>query len=121
MANADGSILISTKVDQKGINTGLNSISKSLGKLAEIVGVAFGVSAIVKFGKEAVNMASDLQEVQNVVDTAFGAMSYKMEQFADTAIENFGFVLPCQQTHCQRFHCKYNLLSYKHQTLSESH
>lgn len=90
MASADGSILISTKVDEKGINTGLNSISKSLGKLAGIVGVAFGVGAIVKFGKEAVNMASDLQEVQNVVDTAFGAMSYKMEQFADTAIESFG-------------------------------
>lgn len=90
MASADGSILISTKVDQKGINTGLNSISKSLGKLAGIVGVAFGVGAIVKFGKEAVNMASDLQEVQNVVDTSFGAMSYKMEQFADTAIESFG-------------------------------
>ena len=90
MASADGSILISTQVDQKGINNGLKSISSSLGKLAGIVGVAFGVGAIVKFGKEAVNMASDLQEVQNVVDTAFGSMSYKMEQFADTAIENFG-------------------------------
>ncbi len=34
--------------------------------------------------------ASDLAEAQNVVDTAFGEMSYKMEQFADTALETYG-------------------------------
>jgi len=31
-----------------------------------------------------------MTEVQNVVDTAFGSMSYKCEEFADTAIEKFG-------------------------------
>ena len=35
-------------------------------------------------------MASDIQEVQNVVDTAFGDMAYKMEQFAENSIEAFG-------------------------------
>ncbi len=29
-------------------------------------------------------------EAQNVVDTAFGAMSWKMEQFAATALETYG-------------------------------
>ena len=31
-----------------------------------------------------------MDEVQNVVDTAFGDMAYKCEAFADTAIEQFG-------------------------------
>ena len=35
-------------------------------------------------------MASDLQEVQNVVDVSFGSMSHKMEEFADKSIEMYG-------------------------------
>ena len=42
------------------------------------------------FGKEAINLASDLEEVQNVVDVAFGDMSYKIEQFSKTAIQQLG-------------------------------
>lgn len=54
------------------------------------MGLAFGTAAIVSFGKAALDAASDLQEVQNVVDTAFGDMAYKAEQFASTSIERFG-------------------------------
>ena len=90
MASYDGSITIKTAVDQTGIKTGIAGISGSLKKLAGTVAVAFGVRAIVNFGKEAINLASDLQEVQNVVDTAFGQMSYKIEEFSKTSIENFG-------------------------------
>lgn len=68
----------------------LNKIWLSVKKFAATVGIAFGVSTLIKFGKEAVNLASDIQEVQNVVDTAFGAMSGMVEEFADTAIEKFG-------------------------------
>ena len=59
-------------------------------KLGAAIGVAFGVRALVQFGKQAVQLASDLQEVQNVVDVAFGDMAYRMEEFAETAIETFG-------------------------------
>lgn len=54
-----------------------------------IAGLAIG-RAIIGFGKSAIKMASDLQEVQNVVDTAFGSMSYKCEEFAKNAITQFG-------------------------------
>lgn len=87
---SDGSIILSTKVDTSGINKGMNSIKGTIGKIGAAIGVAFGVSALVNFGKAAVNLASDLQEVQNVVDVAFGDMSYKAEEFAKSAIENFG-------------------------------
>ena len=50
-----------------------------LGKIGAAVGIAFGV-ALINFGKQSVKLASDLQEVQNVVDVAFGDMTYKMEE-----------------------------------------
>lgn len=90
IGQGDGSIILSTKVDTSGINKGMNSIKGTIGKIGASIGVAFGVSALVNFGKAAVNLASDLQEVQNVVDVAFGDMSYKAEEFAKSAIENFG-------------------------------
>lgn len=40
--------------------------------------------------KQAVGIASDLKEVQNVVDTTFGSMTDKVEEFASSAVENFG-------------------------------
>lgn len=86
----DGSIKIDTKIDAKNFNTGIKKITGSLKNLAGAVGVAFGISALVKFGKEALNIASDLQEVENVVDVSFGNMKKKVEDFADTALEKFG-------------------------------
>lgn len=68
-AGYDGSIRINTKLDRNGFNQGLNAIAGSLKKLGGAMGVAFGVTAMVKFGKEALNIASDLTEVQNVVET----------------------------------------------------
>lgn len=90
IGQSDGSIILSTKVDTSGINKGMNSIKSTISKIGAAISVAFGVSALVNFGKAAVNLASDLQEVQNVVDVAFGDMSYKAEEFAKSAIENFG-------------------------------
>lgn len=54
------------------------------------MGVAFGVTAMVKFGKEAMNIASDLTEVQNVVETAFGAMTSQVDAWAKNSIKQFG-------------------------------
>ena len=96
-AGYDGSIRIDTKIDTKGfesgrkqVESGLSGITKSLKGMAAAVGVAFGVKSLVAFGAKAVSLASDLQEVQNVVDTAFGDMSYMVEDFAKNAAEQFG-------------------------------
>lgn len=94
---ADGYLNFDTQVDTKGFNKGTKSITNSLGglrsalgKVAAAAAAAFSVKKLVDFGKSAVDVASDLQEVQNVVDTAFGDMAYKMEEFANTAVEQFG-------------------------------
>ena len=72
------------------VNKKMNQIGSTIKRVGSIIAATFSVRAIVNFGKQAVETASDLQEVQNVVDTAFGSMGYKMEQFADKAIKTYG-------------------------------
>lgn len=86
----DGSIRIDTSLNTKNFNAALGKITQSVKSLGAAVGIAFGVSTLIKFGKEAIDLASDIEEVQNVVDTAFGSMSGMVEEFASTAIEKLG-------------------------------
>lgn len=86
----DGSIRIDTAINTAPLDSGLGQIENKIKSLAGTIGLAFGVKELIDFGKRSVDAASDLAEAQNVVDTAFGAMSYKMEQFADTALETYG-------------------------------
>lgn len=72
------------------INSGLQKASRSVRSLLGALGLSLGIAGLVALGKQAIETASDIQEVQNVVDTAFGSMSYKMEQFANTAVKQFG-------------------------------
>ncbi len=46
--------------------------------------------ALLDFGKEALSAASDLEEVQNVVDVTFGENAAKIDSWAKTAISQFG-------------------------------
>lgn len=86
----DGSIRINTKVNTSGFDTGVKSMTASLGKLAAAVGVAFSVTALVKLGQQAIELASGIQEVDNVVSKSFGNMRSEMDALADTAIEKLG-------------------------------
>ena len=90
MAYADGNIIIGTSVDVGGLNTGLAKINKSFKKLERLAMLTIGAGALTKLGKAAVEAASDLQEVQNIVDVSFGDMAYKIEAFADSCIDLYG-------------------------------
>ena len=94
---ADGTVIIDITADPKQAINGINSVEKSVNgltsaakKLTGILAAAFAVDKIVQFGKEAIELGSDVSEVQNVVDVAFGDMAYMVEDFADTAITSFG-------------------------------
>ncbi len=63
-------------------------ITDGLRNLASIVKSAG--ETFVEFAGEGITLASDLEEVKNVVDTTFGADSNKIYEFADTAAEKFG-------------------------------
>lgn len=93
----DGTIRINTQLDNRGftqgvsgMRSGLNSVLGSIKGLTAALGVGLSLAGLVAVGKQAVDVASDIQEVQNVVDTAFKSMSYKMEDFAKNSIKQFG-------------------------------
>lgn len=58
--------------------------------LMKLAGLAVGARALIDFGKEAIGVASDLTEVQNVVDVTFGKMSQDINNFAKNALDAYG-------------------------------
>jgi hypothetical protein len=90
-ATYDGTIRINSKIDTADAQKGISTLSNSLKRFASTVVAAFAVKTIVNFGKECIDLASDLTEVQNIVDTVFGAEgSSKIEEFSSAAAEQFG-------------------------------
>lgn len=97
---SDGSLNFDTRIDESGFNKGIKNISKGAKGLATTIkglGAAVAgfvalatVKTMIQVGNQAIELASDMKEVQNVVDTAFGSMAYKAEEFADVAIDQFG-------------------------------
>jgi hypothetical protein len=66
---------------------GLGTIVKRIGFL---VGSVFAVGKLIQFGKESIELGSDLAEVQNVVDVTFTTMSDKVNEFAKNAMVSAG-------------------------------
>ena len=94
---ADGSIIIDTRVNTDGVESGLknmnglfNKLIASAGKLGKILASVFAIRQIVAFSKECIALGSDLEEVQNVVDVTFGNMSEQVNSWAKEAAEKFG-------------------------------
>ena len=68
-----------------------STVSTAATKIAKAIGSAFVVKQVVEFGKAAIGVASDLNEVQNVVDTTFGTEgAIKVNEWARNAAEAFG-------------------------------
>lgn len=89
-ATADGKIVIGTSVDTSGINEGLSNIEKNFKRLGAITAGALSIKGLVLFGKAALDASSDIVEVQNIVDSAFGNMKYKLEDLSQVAVRDFG-------------------------------
>lgn len=98
-----GTLKIGVDVDNNKANKELDTTEKKVGSFGKVVGnatksmakgLAVGVGAMgtafVAVGGYAVNLASDLQEVQNVVDTTFGANATKIDAWAKNAGTAFG-------------------------------
>ena len=94
---ADGSVIIDTRMDTSGVQNGVSAIKQSfngLGSAVKKIGLliagAFAVGKLAQFGKECVELGSDLAEVQNVVDVTFTTMSDKVNEFAKNAMTSAG-------------------------------
>lgn len=94
---ADGSVIIDTRMDTTGVRNGVSAIKQSFNglggavkKIGLLIGGAFAVGKLVQFGKECVELGSDLAVVQNVVDVTFTTMSDKVNEFAKNAMTSAG-------------------------------
>ncbi len=97
----DGYLNFDTKLDTSGFNGGLAQVNttvtksiervkKQLKTFAKTAAVAFSTYAITNFGKECIELGSDLAEVQNVVDVTFPAMTKQVDKWAKSAANSFG-------------------------------
>ncbi len=67
-----------------------NMVGGAFKKLGGIVAAAFAIGKLVEFGKQSIELASNLQEVQNVVDVTFGSMAADINAWSKTALQSFG-------------------------------
>lgn len=94
---ADGSVIIDTRMDTSGVQNGVSAIRQSFNgldsvvkKIGVLIGGVFAIGELTQFGKECLELGSDLSEVQNVVDVTFTTMSEKVNEFAKNAITSAG-------------------------------
>lgn len=67
-----------------------NKYEKSVGNLISTLAKLVSVGAIVKFGKQCIEAASNLQEVANVVDVTFGQSAQLVNDWAKSNAASFG-------------------------------
>lgn len=89
---ADGKIIIDTLLDPHGLEKGLGSIDKiaSNGLKVFAGAVVAASTALTGMGLASIKLASDLEEVQNVVDVTFGSNSEIINSWAKDAASAFG-------------------------------
>lgn len=89
-ADSVGQIGLDLVINKNGFDkqlVGIQSLAKKTGK---ILAAAFTVKKLADFGKECIDLGSDLAEVQNVVDVVFPHMNKQIDGFAKNAAAQFG-------------------------------
>ncbi len=93
----DGTLQFDTRIDQTGFEKGVSVLEKSASMAGQVMKgmlganlLEKGLEKVVDFGKKGISLASDLEEVQNVVDVTFGQGAAKIEEFAKSASTSFG-------------------------------
>lgn len=90
MADSVGKIGLDLVVNQGAFSRQMSGIQSLAKKTGTLLAGAFAVKKLVDFGKSCLDLGSDLQEVQNVVDVSFPKMSSQIDKFAKSAAGNFG-------------------------------
>lgn len=86
-----GKIHLDLGINSKNFSKSMSGIEGMAKKAAKTLTAAFAIKGITDFGKQCLDLGSDLTEVQNVVDTAFGPkVSKKVDKFAQSAATSFG-------------------------------
>ena len=90
MGESVGEIGLDLVVNEGGFKRQMAGISSLAKKAGVALAAAFSVKKLVDFGKECIELGSDLAEVQNVVDVTFPSMTARVDKFAKSAMTSFG-------------------------------
>ena len=90
MGGAVGEIHLDLGINQDNFTKQLRGITDLAKKAGTVLASAFAIKGLVSFSKKCIELGSDLEEVQNVVDVTFTTMSNKVNEFANSAAKNFG-------------------------------
>lgn len=93
--------LIKTTKNTKGLSESFKQSTRYVAKFGQLVkasflgstiasGVSILTSKVMELGKESIQLASDLVEVQNVVDTTFGQNASQIDAWAKTTLNAYG-------------------------------
>lgn len=89
-ATSVGEIGLDLVVNQKKFHKQMSGVMNLAKKAGVALAAAFGVKKLADFGKQCIELGSDLQEVQNVVDVTFPSMTAQVDKFAKSAAGSFG-------------------------------
>lgn len=101
--NKASSSILSMSSRASGAVKPISKLSVSLRSLLRTLLPILGIRQLFNWGKQSIEVASDLTEVQNVVDATFGDMSYKLEEFAQNSIKQFGMSELSVKQYASRF------------------
>ena len=92
ISGSDGSIVLSTKIDESGLKKGVSSMKSSvasLGKAFAIAGSA-GIAAFTGITKAAIDSYAEYQQLVGGVETLFKDSSAQVKKYADMAYKTAG-------------------------------
>lgn len=90
MSDSAGQIALDLILNQGQFQRQMNGITNLAKKAGALLASAFAVKGLVDFGKQCIELGSDLAEVQNVVDVTFSNLSKQVDSFAKEAAVSFG-------------------------------
>nr|DAN97692.1 MAG TPA: minor tail protein [Caudoviricetes sp.] len=90
MGASVGEIDLDLHVNRNGFDREMQGIQGLAKKAGAALAGAFAVKKLVDFGKSCIELGSDLEEVQNVVDVTFPHMTAQVDKFAKEAAASFG-------------------------------
>ena len=79
-----------TKQFERDADAAAGRVKGIFGRASSAIGKLAAAGALAAFGKQCVEVASDLAEVQNVVDVTFPRMSAQADEWARSAADAFG-------------------------------
>lgn len=88
---------------KRGLFGSVGGLRSFATQLLAAAGIYVGIYGAIRGIKASIDIASDLVEVQNVVDATFGDMSYKVEELAQNSIKQFGMSELSLKQYASRF------------------